>query len=219
MQPYTPAHGRDTADLSVRRARPSTLSLAPPDEERCRNLDELTLEAGRGAPGPLGVAVRLDRDDHADAVALGHELDDHVVFVGLDAGEEVDHVAQLEPAHRFDLHYDGDGDGVCDLFRTTGSHWCVAYGTAGRGTAHGTWQYVATWSGALSSLHAGDFDGDGTTDLFRFGSDGWNLSTGQRDRRMSTWRVINDLPTGTSLVVFGDFDGDGSADLLSGQPE
>jgi hypothetical protein len=99
---------------------------------------------------------------------------------------------------------DFDGDGLDDLFYTTGSQWKIA--------SHGTGAFknAAAASDAFASLRFGDFDGDGKTDVFHTIGGQWSMSSGG----MGAWQPLQTSSLGIGELRFGDFDGNGKTDVF-----
>ncbi|MCP4807295.1 MAG: right-handed parallel beta-helix repeat-containing protein [Proteobacteria bacterium] len=98
---------------------------------------------------------------------------------------------------------DFDGDGVDELFRTTGSSWEWLVG--------GAWSSRNTSSYTLSQLRFADVDGDGATDVITRSGDTWLVSLGGSGG-WTTWNTETD--DDLDDVAFADLDGDGADDAF-----
>lgn len=99
---------------------------------------------------------------------------------------------------------DFDGDGVDDIFRTTGSEWRWSQ------SGSGSWSKLNASSYTLDQLVLADVTGDGKTDVIRAGSGGWSYSSGGS----SSWTTLNSHSEGLDEVLWGDLDGDGAVDAF-----
>jgi hypothetical protein len=100
---------------------------------------------------------------------------------------------------------DFDGDGITDVFSTTGSTWRVSRGGLE------PWQDWNTSSATLDRLAFGDFTGDGKTDVLAVTGGHWHISPGGSGPWTSHNPGISDP---VSEVAFGDFNGDGVTDAF-----
>jgi hypothetical protein len=101
---------------------------------------------------------------------------------------------------------DFDGDGVQDLFISTGTAWYYAPG----GTAE--WRLLSAKTDPTASLLFGDFDGDGRTDVIGKNGDNLMVSWGG----ISDWEQLNLNPVTAPLtdLAVGNFTGDLRDDIF-----
>ena len=101
---------------------------------------------------------------------------------------------------------DFDGDGVQDLFITTGTAWYYAPGGAAE------WRLLSAKTDLAASLLLGDFDGDGRTDVIAKNGDNLMVSWGG----VSDWEQLNSNPVTAPLtdLAVGNFTGDARDDIF-----
>jgi len=95
---------------------------------------------------------------------------------------------------------DFDGDGVDDIFTTTGTGWF--YSSGGKSE----WRWLRRASDMVQALRVGDLDGDGRSDVIRVNGRTLEVSWGG----VSSWQTLTTtpgvLPIGSYAI--GNFDGD-----------
>lgn len=101
---------------------------------------------------------------------------------------------------------DFDGDGVQDLFITTGNAWYYAPG------GQAEWRLLSPKTDQAGSLLFGDFDGDGRTDVVAKNGDNLMVSWGG----VSDWEQLNPNPVTMLLsdLAIGNFVGDERDDIF-----
>ncbi len=101
---------------------------------------------------------------------------------------------------------DFDGDGVQDLFITTGNAWYYAPG------GQAEWRLLSPKTEQAESLLLGDFDGDGRTDVVAKHGDTLMISWGG----VSDWEQLNPNPLSAPLsdLAVGNFVGDARDDIF-----
>jgi Trypsin/FG-GAP-like repeat len=109
---------------------------------------------------------------------------------------------------------DFDGDGVDDIFRSTGGAWYVSYATKER-TDWGAWYRQKTADVALGQVAMSDFNGDGADDIFRSTGGGWHVTYGTRDRSTwGSWTRVRSSTVRQDSLAFADLDGDRRTDVV-----
>jgi hypothetical protein len=99
---------------------------------------------------------------------------------------------------------DFDGDGVNDLFLTTGAAWYYApVGDAQ--VVYPDWRFINTQPEKVGDLLLGDFDADGRTDVFALRGSAWFISWGGA----SNWEKIIDAaePNSQRRFLDGSYNG------------
>lgn len=99
---------------------------------------------------------------------------------------------------------DFDGDGVDDVFRSSGGKWQWSR------SGNTPWSDLNTSTFAVDRLAFGDFDGDGTTDVFNANGSIWRYSAGGS----ASWQTLRNTDETLVQLGFGDFDGDGATDAF-----
>ncbi len=99
---------------------------------------------------------------------------------------------------------DFDGDGIDDIFRSSGGTWQWSR------SANARWDDLNTSDLAVDRLAFGDFDGDAKTDVFTANGTVWRYSPGGS----SSWQELRETNETLAEIAFGDFDGDGQTDAF-----
>ena len=95
---------------------------------------------------------------------------------------------------------DFDGDGIDDVFTTTGNGWFYSSGGVSE------WRWLRRASDLVDSLRVGDLDGDGRADVIRVHDGTLEVSWGG----VSGWQTLTKAPAALPITSYaiGNFDGD-----------
>jgi len=95
---------------------------------------------------------------------------------------------------------DFDGDGIDDIFTTTGTGWFYSSGGVSE------WRWLRRASDMAHALRVGDLDGDGRADVIRANGSLLEVSWGG----ISGWQTLTTAPAALPITSYaiGNFDGD-----------
>ena len=95
---------------------------------------------------------------------------------------------------------DFDGDGIDDIFTTTGTDWFYSSGGVSE------WRWLRRAADKADALRVGDLDGDGRADVIRVNGRTIEVSWGG----ISSWQTLTTTPGALPITSYaiGNFDGD-----------